>query len=241
MRVIVSLELEKPQLPKDYRPIFVSFLKNVLTTYNKDLAQKYYNENDPIMKSFTFAVLFRKPAFTEKTITLQDTQISLILSSHDLKDSMILYNAIITNQKTNFPLPEQNNMKILDIKIPRFSEIKTTQTIIKMISPIAIRQHDKETNKDIYLDYNSENFSEETAKIISWQLKNANLNENLTNGFSITPVMPKRTVVTSFNCNINANLGVYKLTGHPDLLNFLYLGGIGSRRNQGFGAFNIIA
>lgn len=240
MRLVARFNLTNPELPKDYRPAFVSFFKNVLTNFNKELAKLYYNNSDPIMKSFTFSLLLNKPSFTEDKIKLENKMITLLLSTYDLKDGLIFHSAILNSKKTLFSLPNKNSMHIIDLKIPQVPEITESEISIKMVSPMIIRDHDKKTNKDTYLDYTNKEFCEKIKNIVLWQITDSKLDQNLVNDFSITPIDPKRTVVTAFNYNLNANLGVYKLKGHPDLLKFLYLSGIGSRRNQGFGTFNLI-
>ena len=244
MRIISRFQLKIPELPKDYRPIFVSFFKNVLMNYNEVLAKQYYNDQDPIMKSFTFSILLEKPDFLAETIVLNSNTITLLVSTPDPKDGMILYSAIANSKKKTFPLPNNNEMKITKILLPKLPEIKTNEIFIKMLSPLILRHHNKETNKDTYLDYTSENFIEKAEEIIKWQISNYKPITNpdiLFNDFSIAPIKPQKTVITAFGQSLNASLGIYKLTGHPVLLNFLYLSGIGSRRNQGFGAFEILA
>lgn len=39
---------------------------------------------------------------------------------------------------------------------------------------------------------------------------------------------------------IDANIGIYKVTGTPELLNFLYMAGLGCRRSEGHGKFEIV-
>ena len=43
-----------------------------------------------------------------------------------------------------------------------------------------------------------------------------------------------------FGRNTDASLGIFKLTGSCQLLNVLYLAGMGVRRSEGHGKFEII-
>ena len=63
---------------------------------------------------------------------------------------------------------------------------------------------------------------------------------NLDSTVTITPVSPKKTVLRNFGHYMTGNLGIYTLTGHPLLLNLLYQSGIGARRSEGFGLFEIV-
>ena len=61
-----------------------------------------------------------------------------------------------------------------------------------------------------------------------------------TDGFSIVPIKGKKVVQCVFEHMIDANIGIYKLTGTPELLNFLYMAGLGCRRSEGHGKFEIV-
>ena len=50
----------------------------------------------------------------------------------------------------------------------------------------------------------------------------------------------KKVVVPAFGRLLDGNLGIYKLTGRPELLNFLYLAGAGSRCGEGHGKMEVI-
>ena len=59
-------------------------------------------------------------------------------------------------------------------------------------------------------------------------------------GFSIIPIKGKKVVADIFGRKVDANIGIYKLTGSPELLNILYLSAMGSRRSEGHGKFEVI-
>ena len=52
--------------------------------------------------------------------------------------------------------------------------------------------------------------------------------------------MARKTVVSFKNILINSSIGEYILEGNSELLNILYKTGIGSRRSEGFGMFEVI-
>ena len=53
-------------------------------------------------------------------------------------------------------------------------------------------------------------------------------------------VCSKKVVVNCFGRKIDANIGIYKITGNPELLNILYQSGIGSRRSEGHGKWEVL-
>jgi CRISPR-associated endoribonuclease Cas6 len=132
-------------------------------------------------------------------------------------------------------------MKIMDVKILPQYKINANEIVIKMLSPMVLREHNRETNIDRYIDCTCDDFVDMAKKNVQAQLSIFEMDESLLHSFTIVPVMPKKTVVTAFKYHIDVSLGVYKLTGQPELLNFLYHAGIGSRRSQGFGMFEVLA
>ncbi len=241
VQILIKLELNKPELPKDFRPFFVSFIKSNLSDYGEEFFDEFYKNRDNIMKKFTFGVRMNRPKFVGNVIQLGGNVISFTLSTADMKEAMILYNAILKNKLKGFPLEHQNSMKIMAVKILPHNKINSNEILIKMLSPMVLREHSRETNIDRYVDCTCEDFADMAKKIVQAQLSIFAMDGNLLHGFTIVPVMPKKTVVTAFKYHIDVSLGVYKLTGQPELLNFLYHAGIGSRRSQGFGMFEVLA
>lgn len=240
MRFSVVFELSKMELPKDFRPVFVSFLKNCLSHYGQAFFDEYYKDRDTIMKSFTFGVRMNRPKFNGGVVLLGGNRITFTLSTFDMRDGMIIYNAVMQRKLFTFPLPNQNSMKIISVNMVNLATINQSEIVVKMLSPLVVREHDKASNTDVYVDCSQEDFAERTKTIVAAQLSRLGMDERLMDGFSITPVIPKKTVVLSFKFNIDVSLGVYKLSGNPKLLNFLHQAGIGSRRSQGFGMFEVL-
>ena len=58
--------------------------------------------------------------------------------------------------------------------------------------------------------------------------------------FQIVPIKAKKVVAKVFGRPTNASIGIFKLTGSVELLNYLYTAGLGSRRSEGHGKFAII-
>ena len=61
-----------------------------------------------------------------------------------------------------------------------------------------------------------------------------------TEGLSIEPVKARKVVVNCFGRKVDANLGIYKLSGNCELLNILYQAGLGARRSEGHGKIEIL-
>ena len=82
-------------------------------------------------------------------------------------------------------------------------------------------------------------FSEVIKENVKFLLEKQGLPFSMEN-FSVTPVKAKKIVARVWRRPTDATIGILKLTGKPDLLNFLCASGLGSRRSEGHGLVNVI-
>ena len=109
-----------------------------------------------------------------------------------------------------------------------------------MISPLVIREHCRDENKDHYYSVKQDNFQEKAVEIIKSQLRLAGYTENYIDDFNITPLATRTVIVKHYECNVESSLGNFELQGKPVVLNYLLGAGLGSRKNQGFGAAVVV-
>lgn len=108
-----------------------------------------------------------------------------------------------------------------------------------MLSPLIVRRHDAENNKDTYYTCEMDGFQEALKENTAFLIDKMNLPVSAEN-FSIQTVKGRKVVVPVFGRNTDASLGVFKLTGSVQLLNVLLLAGLGARRSEGHGKFEVI-
>lgn len=121
----------------------------------------------------------------------------------------------------------------------KLREIKETEVIIKLQSSLIVRRHEVETNKDYYYTCDDSEFENVLKENINFFLQKLSIPIS-TDGFGILPIKGKKIVVNVFGRKVDASIGVYKLCGSPELLNLLYQTGMGTRRSEGHGKFEII-
>ena len=110
-----------------------------------------------------------------------------------------------------------------------------------MSSPIIVRNHNRETQKDMYYSFEkAEEFNKYIKINIEEQMKEEGLDLNLLEGFEIKPIKTKKTVVKVYEYSIECSIGTFELTGNTILLDYLYKSGIGTKKAVGFGLFDII-
>lgn len=231
MLINLTLKLSSPKLPKDYRPVFVSFIKSALESNYRDMYSKLYTQG-PYRKSFTFSVSLPKPQFKNDCIILAGNEVKCSFSSCDELDTLTLYNAFQKSKERVYPLCDGNSMELSSVCLKPVPAIRESYTTVKFLSPLVVRRHMK-GQADKYFVYDDEDFLKCLAEIVSRQLSAKTF-------ISIEPISPRKTVVRSFGTNVRASLGTYRLCSTPDVLNLLLNGGIGSRRSEGFGHFTVI-
>lgn len=238
MRFKFLFTLVNEKFPIQYRKSIMSFIKMSLQGYDEKEFNKLYHAKDPIMKPYTFAVFLKNPKFEENFILLEDKKVELNFSIQDYNIAISIYNSFNHQLHKSFPLI-QNSMTLQKISIIPEKQIKTDEILIKFISPLVVREHNSETKKDYYYSFQHEKFQEMLRINIREEIKNTDIPEKLVENFSIEAVNGKKAVIKFYEKQIETSLGVYKLKGNPELLNYLYKSGIGSKRSSGFGMFSI--
>ncbi|KAF2955461.1 CRISPR-associated endoribonuclease Cas6 [Marinitoga sp. 38H-ov] len=234
MKLKLIFNLKSKEIPKDYRRIFLSFIKKTLESYDKSVFEEYFKNKDPILKDYTFSVYFGKCRF-EETIKIENDNISMFFSTHSYKTGLYFYNAFMSMKFIEFSI--KNNVLKLNniIKLPEKNVYKNEITI-KTLSPILIREHNKEEDKYYYFD--ERNAIDILKNNINYQYNKLFKCEN--DELDIKVLDFKKTTVLNYNKKLKSNLGIIKISGDKKMLDFIYKSGIGSKRSLGFGMVDII-
>lgn len=240
MRFKIELELKNEHLSLDYRPAIISLFKHSLTVYeNGKHFGNYYEVGKE--KPFTFAVGIPSSKFTKEMILVPNRKINITFSTSDIRTGIVFFNALLMQKNKSYPLAYENAMIIKNILIEKEFAIITDTINVTFKSPLCVREHNKENNKDMYYSYEKNGFNEAFNEVLKSQIVNSNnLSEGIIEGFSIMPISCKKTVVRHHSQFIEATVGIFSLTGNIALLNYLYTNGIGSRKSSGFGMFEVV-
>lgn len=240
MRLKLEFTLEKPELDIQYRKSIISFVKHSIQEYDQNLFEDLYGKGKTKKKTFTWSPILNHPKFDKDTVTLADTGFYMIFSGYNYAYTLHLYNAFLKQKNKKFHL-NQNSMTLVKISLIKEKEIKTNSINIKMSSPIIVRNHNRETQKDMYYSFEkAEEFNKYIKINIEEQMKEEGLDLNLLEGFEIKPIKAKKTVVKVYEYSIECSIGTFELTGNTILLDYLYKSGIGTKKAVGFGLFDII-
>jgi len=239
LRIEISIKLKNNELAQDYAPSFVSLIKAVLSDNDKTLFEKIYVKNEHKEKNFCFAVKLNRPQFHKDKIFLEDENIRMIIDVSDFSDGIDMYNAFVRYKNKPYPFPNGNMIEIKDVGIKNHKQTISDQILIKMQSPLLVRINEESRNR--YISCNDEEFKKYFSLSVLSMLKNLYNIDLETNEIQIFTVDSKKTVVNTFGNKITGNIGTYIIKSHPDILNIISQTGIGSRRSQGFGCFDIIS
>ena len=236
MRLKLVFELENGKLDIQYRKGIISWIKHAIQTYDENLFQEIYHANQK--KTFTFAPILSAPKFEKEEIIMQDNQFSILFSAYNYSHALHLYNSFLGQKFKKFSL-FQNSMTLKQIIMIPEIQITTEKITIKMVSPLIVRNHNRETLKDMYYAYNREEFKEYLNINIEEQLQAENLDKYILNGFDIKPIQAKKIVIPVYEKMIECTIGTFQLEGNIELLDYLYKAGIGAKKAMGFGLFEI--
>ncbi|NJP40409.1 hypothetical protein HCH52_05010 [Oscillospiraceae bacterium HV4-5-C5C] len=240
MKYQLHFQLDKPVLTVNYRRTVLSFIKKALTEY---ASGQYYDEffHGSGSKPYCFAVCLPPAQVRNNQFDLQEPWIDVNFSSLDVKTSLILYNAFTGLKFRLLPLDDHNSMKLTRIRAAKETIVRQSCIIGKLSMPLCVRLHDPEQNKDQYFTFTDLGFEQQLKCIIEAQLKlRQGVDPNWIAGFSFAPVQMKKSFTKHYGQLIPGSLGIFRLCGQPELLNYLANEGMGSRRSAGFGTFDVI-
>lgn len=240
MKIQVQFELSKNELPLDYRRACVSFIKASLFEGSEELYERLYGNKGTKQKNFTFNLKLPNPKFMEDKIYLDGNDVLLVIYTNDMSLGIDLYNSILGRNRKKHPLTNDNFMKIKHVRLENHKSITTNEVRIKFYAPIVVRNHIK-GEKDIYYFYDDNDFNDGLKKCVENQMKNCSIKELSNFDVQLIPINPKKVIVKTFGINIPASIGIFKMKANADVINVLYQMGIGSRRSEGFGMFEIIS
>lgn len=240
MKILLQFKLKNNKLPIDYRRVILSFFKKALSEIaDGKYYEKYYFK--PERRNFSFAVNLPNPKFSKSEITLGKNEFRIIFSTSDKMTGFVFMSAFIKQKGNNFSAPLGNVFILTNISQIGDKTASSSTALVKMLSPLCIREHSRDENKNSYYSVASDNFEEYANKIIQEQLINSDFDDERVKGFSIKPINSKKTVVFHYGNYIECSLGEFVLNGDKAIINYLLQSGIGSRKSAGFGLPILVA
>lgn len=236
MKITIEANTDKKQLPINTTSSFMSMMKHACQSFDEKFYKSVYETTK--MKNYCFAVRLANPEFQKDKIILGDNKLKIYISTYDFSMAVDMYNAFLKMRNKPYALPDNNFITINRVRLENHNAIIKNEILIKMISPLLVKKHDG--RKDYFYSWDSDEFIPLLKQSVIQSVREFLKVDISEREFEIIPYAPKKTVVNCFDMKVTANIGIYKLTGNPEILNFLYQSGIGCKRSAGFGMFEVI-
>ena len=232
MKYFVKLELRNPTIRSDYRRIIISFFKKAISSYMDGYFYDDLYKNGTRKKSFVWSISFQKPVFKGQIMELGGNEVKMTLKFQDPQTALIYYSSLLAMKDKDFPVDKDNDISLKSIKMVTEKEITQDYAVFKILSPICLKYHYKENNKDRYLTPEDEEFAGELAKKLKEDLTYMDAKiEDLKYDFTGL----KKIIVPAYGLKIPVTVGNLIIAGDKEILNHILKNGIGSKRNSGFG------
>ncbi|HKM44675.1 MAG TPA: CRISPR-associated endoribonuclease Cas6 [Dysgonamonadaceae bacterium] len=241
MEFTVNISIDRKELPFDYRRNIISLIKKGLTEFCEGAFFNLYYGGTK-QKPFCFAARFHDPVFENERIVLETSNFELIVSAEDEKTFLILFQSFVDIINKPLPIPEKNSLIVKSINKRQRANIKKENVAaFDLLSPLCIRLHNRETNRDEYISVKDSRFTDEFKINLKNQLKNnyAHLVDEV-DSLLIDTSYCKKTVVFHYGQWIECTIGKIFLQGSPELLQTINLIKLGSRKSAGFGFIKLI-
>lgn len=229
LRLKVRLELSKPEIPLLFRNRFMSLLKSC--------SCGLYEGRKP--RPFSFFLSF-DGRLEGSTFKLKKPFATLYMSF--LYRELALKVAGFLSEVENFPLDRRVSLRVISVEKQKSESIKSPDVVFKTLSPVII-----ESKEDKPVLPYCKDFQEEFNRLHEGIFREL--------GFDYSPVELdfdywKKAVIKhtlrGFRQSAGKSLmfmtgflGRFRVRGEPEVLNLLYLKGIGVRTGEGFGFVDI--
>ncbi|MBU5360012.1 CRISPR-associated endoribonuclease Cas6 [Enterococcus raffinosus] len=243
MRFKINLEVhssnEEIEIPIKYQSIFLSLLKRGLENAAPEVYKELYEKNKE--KLFSQAIIFKGAKFEKEKIILKTPSITYLFSTPKADLAMAVYNAFIYLKKMKaMSFIEDSTIKVKSVSSIYQETITEKQVVFQAVSPILARDHNRETRKDWFLDFNDEKYEvvlkqnlinrlvPEMGRGVQYDIEN----------LKMKPLNMKKTVTKAYEKFYQGAIGTIELTGEPYLLNVIRDVGLGAKTGLYFGYLN---
>lgn len=235
MRFEITFYLEKREIPIDYRSGLLSFFKKALENYDKDIFQMIYGVGQK--KDITFSPFILCEQITKTEIHLKNNILKVFYSAEDQLLGLHIFNSFLNIREQIYPF-FNNKITLLKIIKLKEKEIKEETAFFKIMSPVIIREQISSKKSWYYLLDN--NGVDILKKNLIYSLKNK-FPEKYLDQLEIVPLDIKKTITSFYGIKMMGSLGIVKVKGKKEILNYLYKSGIStSRKSSGFGMVDIL-
>lgn len=242
MRMMITIQLEKNILPRDYRPWISRLLRDALLRQGgESMAQQHLDTK--AVKLFSFSVYLPKSRFGQE-IMLESNYIKVIFSAYDENTFDDFFLALMGMQGQQSDMGA-NQLRVASAMRIIEKTVQHSQIGIHMLSPLVVRAL-AQTKQDSRgcLGVKDPEFDACLRASVAGMLPAAGLNNDVLASLCVqfgAEAGYKEAHVLHKGNFFRSTLGDLQLSGEPALLNLLYHAGMGEMREDGFGLFELQA
>jgi CRISPR-associated endoribonuclease Cas6 len=253
MRLTINFEVlnetidGRKWLPIFYRRAFLSLLKRSFTKAGESVFELLYEKWR--VKPFTFSVYIPKPVFEKERIFLPPgyNRIKLIFSTCFAEIIEKLFEGLIVGGESIFAYRTTDTglfVRFDSAQVSKDPDFTSDEITLRMLSPLLVREHEREENRDIFLTLNDTELPRFNEQLnINMEPVFKNFGKNIEDyRLNIEPINPKTVALKVSDDKKNVGVirgttGIFKLKGSPQALKLAYQVGLGAKRSYGFGMF----
>ena len=234
---------DEKKIPLQYRNMFLSIMKKIFENGSEAVYDSFYGENKNVVKPFCFAVYLPKPKWLDDEVEIEGGNLTLNFSTSDMEKGIYFFNGLLKQEGKEFSY-KNYKLKIEKINMGKEKVITSRETIFKTLSPIVVRVHNREENRDEYITAENPKFIEEFEKTLKARVE---VLTGLKREIKAEVIDMKKNVIKhkvgenkEKEIMIDVSSGVFKLTADIDVLDLLYKAGVGGRTGEGFGMVEVV-
>lgn len=241
MRMMITLQLEKNILPRDYRPWVRRLFHDALSRQGGENMVQLHLDTKAV-KLFSFSVYLPKSRFGQE-IMLESNYIKVIFSAFDENtfDDFFLALMGMQGQQSDMGV---NQLRVASVMRILEKSVQQPQIGIHMLSPLVVRglSQTKQEGRGC-LGVKDTEFEASLRTSVADLLPAAGLSNDVLSSLRVLigpEASYKEAHVLHKGNFFRSTLGDLQLSGEPALLNLLYHAGMGEMREDGFGLFELL-
>lgn len=235
MRLKINCDFDSKIIPKDFQSKVVSLFKAGITKSSPERYEDLFGGNKH--KQYTFSVYLPKPRNKGAEIQLDEANCIINFSTGDAETGVIFYNALISLSGSKVLFGAGNHITVKNIQIVPEKKIIGNRTVLRTLSPLVSRTHDRETFKNWFYSFEDEEFEPTLKRNMLPYLMDA-FGEQARydlEKLKITPISMKKVVVYCHEIHIESSVGIFELEAEAYLQKYLVENGLGTMTGSGFG------
>ncbi len=241
MRYRIGIILDKSEIPKDKNRMILSFWKHCLAESDENYFDELYVKGMGERKDFAFSIYMKDAKFLRETISVPDKRLILNFSTYDILTGIKFYNAMNKSRGRKFLYKDEISMQVESITLIREKLLTSNKLVFKTLSPIVVREHFKEENRDYFHSLMTEKGKALFLENLKYQLISS-IPEAIydVKEIEIKIKSNKEVKVWHYGIQVLSNLSIFEIEAAPYILEYMYKAGVGSMKTTGFGLIDVM-